>query len=193
MATIAPLDTRVTAREYLTLVERGLLGPDDKVELLEGVIVAMSPPSPLHASVGNRIHLLLHDLLRGRAVVRGQTTFIAGEHSVPEPDVAVVAWREDEYEQFHPSEALLVVEVAASSLPQDRLTQSRIYAAAGVPEYWIVNLRDDQVEVLRRPDASRARYEDQEILGRGDRVTLMTFPDVTIHVTDLLPRQPTQG
>jgi Uma2 family endonuclease len=190
MATVSPPETRITSEAYLDLVARGVLGPEDKVELLEGVIVAMAPSGPLHASVVNRLQYRLHDALRGRACVRGQSSMLAGVWSVPEPDVGVFPLDAAEYEQAHPDAALLIVEVALSSLPQDRLTKSRIYAAAGVPEYWIVNLRDDVLEVHRGADRPGARYAEQATLGRGDRVALLAFPDVELEVAEVLPLEP---
>jgi Uma2 family endonuclease len=80
-----------------------------------------------------------------------------------------------------------VVEVAVSSLPQDRLTNAPIYAAAGIPEYWIVNLREDHVEVHRSPDAAARRYAVVEVARRGSRLALVAFPDVSVAVDDLLP------
>jgi Uma2 family endonuclease len=100
---------------------------------------------------------------------------------------------EVDYERAHPSQALLIVEVASSSLAQDRLTKSRIYAAAGVPEYWIVNLRDDALEVHRHPDASAARYAEEQVLRRGERVSLAAFPDVSFAVAQILPLEPPTG
>jgi Uma2 family endonuclease len=93
----------------------------------------------------------------------------------------------DDYETRHPETALLVVEVADSSLQQDRLTKSAIYAAAAIPEYWIVNLRGRVLEVMRDPDPARARYREV-LTPRGDeRVELVALPGVFVAVADLLP------
>jgi Uma2 family endonuclease len=86
-------------------------------------------------------------------------TFVAGEFSVPEPDIAVVAGCLEDYDHVHPHEALLIVEVADTSLVQDRLTKAGIYAAAAIPEYWIVDVRGQRVEVHRQPAAAERRYE----------------------------------
>ena len=86
-----------------------------------------------------------------------------------------------------PRTALLLVEVAEWSLPQDRVTKRAIYAAAGVPEYWIVNLRDGWVEVLRAPDRRARRYTESSIAHRGGRITLAALPDVSVAVDELLP------
>jgi Uma2 family endonuclease len=95
----------------------------------------------------------------------------------------------DDYDRVHPTEALLAVEASDSSLPQDRITKAVIYAAAGIPEYWIVNLRDDVVEVYRQPDRRRRLYRDRSRAAPGDVITLVALPDVRIAVRDILPRR----
>jgi Uma2 family endonuclease len=106
---------------------------------------------------------------------------------VPEPDLAIVAGKDADYDLKHPTAALLVVEVADSSLAQDRLTKGAIYAAAGIPEYWIVNLRDDCVEVLRRPDSGARRYTERRIATRRDSLDVVAFPDIVLRVDELIP------
>ncbi len=176
-----------TVERYFRLVEDGVLAPDDRVELLEGVVVAMAPHDAPHASGVARVALVLTEAVRRRAVVRTQLTFIAGPYSAPEPDIAVVPGRYEDYDDAHPRSALLVVEVADSSLKQDRLTKAMIYAAADVPEYWIVNVPGQQVEVHREPDRTARRYRTTTIARRGDALTLSAFPDTTVAVDDLLP------
>src|SRR5262249_13473904 len=156
MADPAPADpavpSRWTTERYLRLVDEGVLGPDDKVELLEGVIVAMAPSNVPHdGAVGLVSHALFH-AVADCATVRVQLSFVAGPRSLPAPDVTVVPGSARDYERSRPTNALLIVEVSDSSLKQDRLTKSAIYAAAHVPECWIVNLRDDCVEVRREPE-----------------------------------------
>lgn len=191
MATTASPDLRMTSAEFLALVDQGVLGPDDRVELLEGVLVTMPPSGPLHASIVTRTQYALYDRLRGRAAVRSQVGFVATSLSVAEPEVTVAPGDEAQYQEAHPAEAHLLVEVALSSLASDRLSKSRIYAAAGITEFWIVNLRDDQLEVFRHPDRELGVYAERAILRRDDQVTLVAFPDVTLDVTELLPSEPT--
>lgn len=172
--------------EYYGLLERGVLTEDDHVELLEGAIVAGEPQGPRHSSVVWRIQHLLEHALGERAMVRVQLDYIAGRRSAPEPDVAVVPMVPDEYESEHPSRAHAVFEVAHSSLLQDRLTKGPIYAKNGVPQYVIVNLRERTIENHTRPSAPRRRYLDRVVLGRGERLALVAFPDVTVGVDELL-------
>ena len=187
MGELTSREIRYTTERYFGLVEEGTLSPDDHVELLEGVIVAEPPQEPRHASGTTRIADALREAIGRRAVLRVQLPLIAGRYSAPEPDVAVVPGKNSDYDRAHPATALLVVEVADSSLPQDRLTKSRIYAGAAVLEYWIVNLRDDCVEVFRRPDAETRLYAERQVAGRGDTLSLTAFPGSTIAVDDLLP------
>ena len=182
--------SRCTSERYLELTDEGLLRSDDRVELLEGVIVSMAPHTPRHSAGVRRASRVLYEAVGRRAVVQVQLTFVAGRFSVPEPDVAVLPGTEADYDAVHPSKALLVVEVGESSLPQDRITKAAIYARAGIPEYWIVNLRDDRVEVFRSPDAAKRRYRRTTVARRGERLALAALPGVSVAVDDLLPGRP---
>jgi Uma2 family endonuclease len=179
--------TRITVEDYFRLVETGVLAEDDRVELLEGVIVSMTPSGPPHAVVVAAIGKILTLAVGDRAAVRVQLTFVIPPFSAPEPDIAIVPGSHLDYWKAHPSRALLLVEVADSSLAQDRLAKSRIYAAAGVPEYWLVNLRHGVVEVLRDPDPARALYRSVQRFGRGERIGLASLPGVEIDLADLVP------
>jgi Uma2 family endonuclease len=172
------------------LVTQGCLDARDRVELLEGVIVAEPPMDPPHASAITLVAKALQGVIRDRALVRVQAPFIAGPFSVPEPDVAVVPGAASDYYRAHPSTALLVVEASASSLPQDRLSKSRIYAGAAVPEYWIVNLRDQCVEIFRTPDHAKRGYAHRSTARCGERIVPVAFPDAGIAVRELLPDTP---
>ncbi len=190
MAHPAPTDpvapARWTTEHYLRLVDEGVLGPDDKVELLEGVIVAM-PSNTAHEAGVVRISHALFKAVGDRAVVRIQLSLMAGGYSVPEPDAAVVPGTIRDYDRERPTAALLVAEVSDTSLKQDRLTKAPIYAVAGVPEYWIVNLRDDCVEVRWNPEPEERRYGSVMIVHRGQRIELVGLPGVSVAVDDLLP------
>lgn len=176
--------------EYLKLIDEGVLGEDDHVELLEGVIVAGEPQNPPHASGVWRTQRLLERALGDRAIVRVQLDYVAGRRSVPEPDIAVVPFVPDGYASEHPSRAHVVFEVADASLLQDRLTKGPIYAKNGVPQYVLVNLRDRCVENHTAPSAPRRRYLERTILAAGEQLRLVAFPDVNIAVDDLLSSRP---
>lgn len=177
---------RWTVEEYFGLVHRGDLRPDDRVELLDGLIVAMSPQNPLHAAAITRLTRVLQRVVGERAAVRVQLPMVLGR-SAPEPDLALVPIDAGEDPEAHPRSAFLVVEVADSSLLQDRLTKAAIYARAGLPEYWLVNLFDDRIEMFRKPVRKWGRYRSTSSASRGERIQVMAFPDVSLAVEELLP------
>lgn len=180
--------TRLDAEQYFALVDQGILRPDDRVELLEGVVVSMAPQGSPHANAIARITALLVPLVVGRGIVRVQCSFRAGRWSVPEPDFAVVPGPLERWEHQHPDEAFLVVEVSDSSLPTDRLSKAAIYAAAGVPQYLVVNLPGDRIETFSGPTPSRARWSLVGTAHRGEHIPLVALPGLSLGVDDLLPR-----
>lgn len=167
--------------EYDQLIALGAF-EDEKIELLDGELVAMSAIGTNHSAVVQKLNELLVLALHGRAWVRCQCPFAASEISEPEPDFLVAA-RED-YLDDHPSQAYLVVEVAESSLAKDRGRKLRLYATCQAPEYWVVNLVERCIEVYRDPDGGAyARVERYE---RGQSIQLLAFSDVSIAVSDVL-------
>lgn len=135
--------------EYDVLVEQGVFGPDDRIQLLEGELVEMSPQKPPHAGIVERLNELLMPALVGRFRVRVQLPLAAGEYSEPEPDVAVVP--ADEPRERHPERAILVIEVAHETVRLDLGRKARIYASAGVSEYWVIDAPADAVHVHTDP------------------------------------------
>lgn len=165
------------------MVEAGILGPDDHVELLEGEIVEMSPEKSRHAAVVDLVADKMREIYADRAVsVRVQHPLDLGEASQPEPDVAVVEGRPREHTQRHPRGALIVVEVSDTSLEYDRTRKLRVYARAGIAEYWIVNLVEERVEIHR--DREGDGYRSSSIARRGDDVA---HAGSTFRADDLLP------
>lgn len=157
--------------EYHRLVEAGILDEDDHVELLEGVIVQLSPQSERHARVIQRLTALFVKAAGDRLMVRPQLPLTLAD-SEPEPDIAVVRIEDAASPDEHPTHAVLVVEVSSVSLAHDRNVKARIYARAGIPEYWLVNLVESCVEVHRDPDPALARY--REISKLASREALVT-------------------
>ena len=180
-------DHRVTVERYFGLVTEGVLDADDRVELLDGVIVAMAPQKPGHAGTIHRVARALRRAVGERADVREDKSLVLAPFSVPEPDVAVVALDPHDYLRAHPTTALLVVEVSDSSLPQDRLTKARIYAGAGIPEYWIVDLVHGRIEVFRDPQPGARRYASKTVVATGARLELVALPGAVVSTDDLLP------
>ncbi|HET7545612.1 MAG TPA: Uma2 family endonuclease [Polyangiaceae bacterium] len=168
--------------EYDQLVALGAF-QDERIELLEGELVAMSPIGAPHSSTVQRLNRLLVLALEGRAGVRCQLPFAALEFSEPEPDFVLVPGSDD-YHADHPSEAYLIIEVSESSLALDRGKKLRLYASCGVPEYWVVNLPESCIEVYSGP--SPGAYAKLERYERGQAIHLLAFPDVAFAVSDVL-------
>jgi Uma2 family endonuclease len=168
-------------QEYDQLVALGAFA-DERIELLEGQLVPMSPIGPPHSGSVQELTMLLVPALVGRAIVRIQSPFAALDSSEPEPDVAVVPV--GDYHREHASEAYLIIEVAQSSLPRDRGQKQRIYARAGVPEYWIVNVEGRSVEVHREPGPEG--YAIREVVGYEGSLAPRAFPDVVVEVRQIL-------
>lgn len=155
----------------------------ERVELLRGVLVEMSPTDPSHdQSIGTLTELLVVALL-GKATVRIQSSYAASEDSEPLPDVVVAPL--GEYWHGHPDRAHLVIEVARSSLRKDRGLKAGIYAESEIDEYWIVDVVGEQVEVLRERTADG--WGSRRIANRGDMLTIAAFPDVQVAVDRILP------
>lgn len=168
--------------EYDRLVELGVFG-SERVELLYGMLVSMSPQGAGHAYVVQELARRLTLMLGDRALVRAQSPLALSEESEPEPDVAVVPW--GDYRKEHPRTALLVVEVAESSLRDDRLIKGRLYTEAAIPEYWIVDVRRVMLERHTRP--SGGSYLERNEHGPGEALALVALPEVSIETAAFLP------
>jgi Uma2 family endonuclease len=168
--------------EYDALTLKGFY-EDEKVELLFGMVVRMSPIDAGHSMAVTRISNHFAFSLHGRAMVCTQAPFAASELSEPEPDVFVVP--KDHDWKDHPGHAYLVVEVARSSLKRDRGPKAKLYAASSVEEYWIVDQINERVLVFRDPHEDTWRSQTSH--KRGETIPLLRFPDVSIAVSDVLP------
>jgi Uma2 family endonuclease len=182
MVSVASDQVRPLRRvEYDRLVSLGTFD-GERIELMAGELRRMSPIGPPHTSTVDRLMELLVVKLVGRARVRIQGSFAAGELSEPEPDVSVLPL--GDYDAAHPDVAHLIIEVADSSLSYDRGQKRQLYAECGVPEYWIVNLVDRVVEVHRLPRAGG--YEQLSVHAKGEQLELLAFADVALAVDDFL-------
>lgn len=168
--------------EYDQMVALGLF-QDERVELLRGVLVKMSPQLAPHASTVQKLTQLVTTRLQGRFTVRIQSPLALSDDSEPEPDVAVVAL--GDYEAEHPGTALLVIEVSDSTLRKDR-GKAAIYASAGIAEYWIVNLGARAVEVYSSPDGDR--YAEVRTLRVGELLRPAQLVELSIAVAEILPK-----
>ena len=185
MADVATRSYRWTREVYDRAVEAGIFGAGDRIELIDGEIVTMTPQGSRHAAVATRVAARLAAAFGARCHVRTQMPLAAGADSEPEPDVAVVEGNDFDYLDAHPATALLVVEVSDDSLRHDRSAKQRLYARCGIPEYWIVAIPDARLEVYRDPAGDS--YRTMRPLRAGDTVAPLDQPAATIAVADLLP------
>lgn len=180
-----PVKRRFTVEEFHRMGEAGIFHEDDRVELINGQIVQLSPIGRPHAYAVTMLTNLFASRLAGRALVSPQNPVHLFRDSEPLPDIVLLRLRPDYKEvDVGPADVLLLVEVADSSLRYDRLVKLRLYARAGIPEVWIVDVAGGCVEVYRRP-ADR-RYAEVERVGRGGRVAPAACPDVVIAVDEIL-------
>ena len=168
--------------EYDALVSSGSF-ENERLELLYGQLVTMSPQGTAHAFSVQRLSKLLTLALGQRADVRIQLPVAASDDSEPEPDVAVVDV--GDYLDDHPSDCHLVIEVADSSRKTDLELTARLYAEMGVPDYWVVDLARRELVVHRDPAGDR--YREVRTFGAGASVEVLRFPDVVVRVDDVLP------
>lgn len=181
---------RWTRQEYDRMAELGLFSQDDRVQLIEGDILTMTPQNSPHAAAIGKTQRALERLFGPNVWVRVQMPLIVDPDSEPEPDLAVVPGAPADYRDEHPRNAMLVVEVSDSTLPLDRDRKRAIYARAGIPEYWIVNLVEHRLEIYRDPIGSAgqpARYQVSRKAAPTEVVSPLSVPHVSIAVTDLLP------
>ena len=186
-----PLIHRWTMDEYYRKADMGMFD-DCHVELIEGVVIEMSPMNSAHrTSVVLSSEALRRGFLQGYFVCT-QCPIRLLDASEPEPDVAVIPGAARDYANAHPATAVRIVEVAETSLERDRTIKAGLYASVGIADYWIVNLVDKQLEVHRRPVAdgshpSGHRYDEVTTLKPGDTVSPLAAPQATITVAELLP------
>lgn len=167
-------------REYEELVERGMFG-DERIELLRGVLVEMSPQGEPHSRITAWLaHRFAQALAISRYDVRSHSGFAATDDSMPEPDISVSLRRAH---GGHPSEALLLVEVAETSLTKDRTIKTEIYAQAGVPEYWIVDVKRRHVVIQTRP--TRTGYARTVTREAGSVLRPTRIRSLSIAVSDI--------
>ncbi len=174
-----------TVDEYHKMGESGILGEDDRVELIEGELVDMPPIGSPHAGKVNRFNTLLSRAVGNKAVIALQNPVRLGKRSEPQPDIALLRPRDDFYEKSHPlpEDVLLVIEVADTTARYDREVKIPLYAAYGIPEAWLIDLRAKRVEVYLQP--SKDGYRQRLQPANNERLVLSLLPEVSIAIADL--------
>jgi Uma2 family endonuclease len=179
----------LTSVEYYQMMESGIIGEGERVELILGQIFTMAAKGTRHTVSTTRLITELPMLLHRRAIVRCQEPITLPNNSEPEPDIAIVKLRSDDYVNSHPSpvDIILVIEVADSTIKFDREIKAPLYAAAGISEYWIVNLIDDRLEIYRQPEGNL--YTSIEIITPPRSISLPQFPEILLNIGDFFPAQ----
>ena len=185
---VAPVITRkrFTTQEYEQIIAVGVITEDDRVELLDGEIVEMSPIGPSHSACIDRLNRLLQRLVADSAIVRVQSPIRLSRHSEPQPDLTLLQPRDDFYAAGHPEpeDVLLLIEVSESSLSYDRELKLPLYARAGIPEVWIVAPLEQMIEAYRSPKG--AGYREKQQLRRGEVLTALNIPEFSLPVENVL-------
>jgi Uma2 family endonuclease len=175
-----------TVDEYHRMGAAGIFSEDDRVELIEGEILQMSPIGSRHAGSVKRTARLFNYLLGDRVIVSVQDPIVLNDFSEPQPDIALVKPREDFYTQSHPTatDVLLIIEIADSSVAFDHDIKLPAYARSGVPEVWLADIPAETVTAHTEP--ANGVYRTVRTYRRGDAITPIHFPDLSIEVANLL-------
>ena len=175
-----------TVSEYERMGEGGVFAPGARMELIEGEIIEMSPIGSHHAACVERISGRLHEIAQRRFLVRNKNPIVANDFSEPQPDISVLRFREDYYQHAHPrpGDILLVIEVADTTPSFDRRVKTSLYARAGIAEFLLFNLPDDQVEFFSQPE--EGTYQNAKVLQRGDRYESSVVAGFSLDIATIL-------
>ena len=177
---------RFAVDEYLALGAAGILAKEERIELLDGEIICMAPIGNRHRISVNWVAHLMHEAIGRRAMVQVQAPIQLDDFTMPEPDIAVIRRGSiNDLASVLPSDVYLIVEVADSSLEFDLGEKLARYAAAGIPELWVANLRDGELVVNTEPEG--ATYTNVSVIPLGGTVSPQAFPDVVLQLADFIP------
>ncbi len=182
-----PLRTHsFTVDEYHRMAEAGVFHEDDRVELIDGQVVEMTPVGPRHAVCVDRLNGRLSRLVGDSAIVRVQSPVVLGQRAEPEPDLTLLRPPFERYQEVHPgpAEIMLVIEVADTSVEHDRDVKIPLYARAGVPEVWLVDLSARRIEVYRNP--AGGSYAEVTSISPSETLTPLLLPDARLSAADVL-------
>ncbi len=181
---------KFTVAEYYRMGEVGILHHTERVELIDGEVIVMSPVGVPHATVVDRLTMTFAEQARGRYIVRVQNPVHLDDYGEPQPDLVLLRPRDYSTGEHHPGpeDMLLAVEVSDSTLSFDLRVKSQRYAAAGIPEMWVMNLPGDCIERLDQPGPEG--YGRHTTFRRGEKISPAALPDLELAVEDLLPPRP---
>ena len=177
---------KISVKNYEKMIDIGIFDEDDRVELLDGVIIEMIPKKTKHANINDEAAEFLITTFIGRAVVRNQNPIVLDDYSEPEPDIVMARPPRRNYLETHPNaeDILLVIEVSDTTIAKDR-RKAFNYARAGIVQYLLFNLNTDEIEDYREPAADGYRFKQTH--DKNANFNLVAFPEVEIRVADLLP------
>lgn len=177
---------RWTVAEYHRMGEVGLLNEDSRIELIQGELIEMAPIGSPHGGKVKRLIHLFSKAATSDAIIAAQDPIVLDGHSEPEPDITILRWRTDYYEQTHPhaEDILLIIEVSDSTLRYDREIKIPLYASHSIPEVWLLDIQQQQLEIYRDP--ADGEYRQRYSLRTG-QIAPILCPDAVINLAELLP------
>jgi Uma2 family endonuclease len=178
----------ISAAMYDKMIEHGILTENDKVELLNGVIIEKMPKGAKHTAATSRVNRVFSSLFGNRSIIRIQDPILLDNLSEPEPDVVLAALNENEYEGGHPTpeHIFLILEVSDTTISTDRNSKQQAYSRAGIRQYLLLNVQNSTLEDYREPSADG--YQFKQTYRAGQTFTLVAFPEVEINVSEFLPK-----
>ena len=181
-----PLRHRWTVAEYHRMAEVGLLNEDSRVELIDGEIIEMAPIGSPHGGEVKYLNNKLVSALHDKVIVSVQDPIVLGDHEEPQPDIALLRWRDDYYTIAHPhaEDILLIIEVSDSTLRYDRDVKVPLYAKNGIPEVWLLDIQNRQLEIYREPRNGAYQQRRSQCTGK---IAPILCPDAVIDLTELFP------
>ena len=175
----------ISVKQYDEMIEHGILTTEDKVELLNGVIIEKMPKGIKHAAINDLVAEMFRETLGNRVIIRNQNPIVLDDYSEPEPDLVLAKPPREIYLEKHPTpeDILLIIEISDTTLGRDRVTKSLAYAKAEIQQYLVLNLQNETIEDSREP--SEDGYQFKRTLRKGDSLNLVAFPEVEIKIDDL--------
>lgn len=175
----------ISVKEYDEMIQHGILTAEDKVELLNGVIIEKTPKGIKHAAFNDLVAEILREKLGNRAIIRNQNPIVLDDFSEPEPDIVLAKPPREIYLEKHPTpeDILLIIEISDSTLGRDRITKNLAYAKAGIRQYIVFNVQNNSLEDYRQPAADG--YQSKQTYRKGDSLNLAAFPEIEIKIDEL--------
>ena len=175
----------ISVEEYDRMIEHGILTTEDKVELLNGVIIEKMPKGIKHAAINDLVAESFREKLGNQVIIRNQNPIVLDDFSEPEPDIVLAKPPREIYFERHPKaeDILLIVEISDSTLGRDRFAKGLAYSSAGIRQYLIVNVAENSIEDYREPSADG--YKSKQTFHKGESFSLAAFPEIEIKIDDL--------